>query len=92
MTLQLLIENAVKHNIVSKNKPLFIEIFSSNEGKYIHVKNNLQKKIQAVESTGMGLENIRQRASYFIDQEIECKECQNYFEVIMPLIINTERE
>lgn len=88
MTLQLLIENAVKHNIVSKNKPLEINIFSSENGKNIHVKNNLQKKIQAVESTGMGLKNIKERFGYFTDQEIECKQTNNSFEVIVPLIIN----
>jgi len=90
MTLQLLIENAVKHNIISKNKPLMIDIFSSENGRNIHVRNNLQKKIQAVESTGMGLKNITERFGYFTSQQIECKESNGSFEVIVPLIFNTE--
>lgn len=86
MTLQLLIENAVKHNIVSKNKPLEIEVFINEDQDYVHVKNNLQKKIQAVQSTGMGLTNIKERIKYFTDKEMECIESKESFEVKIPLI------
>ncbi len=86
MTLQLLIENAVKHNIVSKNKPLDIDVFVDNHGEYIHVKNNLQKKIQSVQSTGMGLKNIRDRFTYFTDKLMECHETKDSFEVKIPLL------
>ena len=91
MTLQLLVENAVKHNIVSKDNPLTIDIFSSDCGKNIHVRNNLQKKIQAVSSTGMGLANIEERFSYFTEQQIECIETKDSFEVIIPLILNIKK-
>lgn len=86
MTLQLLIENAVKHNIVSKSKPLEIEIYSDLDGAYIFVKNNLQKKIQAVNSTGMGLNNIKDRFSYMTDQKVKVNETEDTFEIAIPLI------
>jgi len=88
MTLQLLIENAVKHNIVSKSKPLKIEVFINDDEDYIHVKNNLQKKIQAVQSTGMGLKNISERIKYFTEKKMECIESKESFEVKIPLIEN----
>jgi hypothetical protein len=86
MTLQLLIENAVKHNVVSKSKPLHIDIFTSDTGDYITVKNNLQPKIQAVASTGMGLNNIKERFTYFTDKQMTCKQGEEFFEVNVPLI------
>ena len=52
-------ENAIKHNIVSSDKPLTIEVFAVN-GNLV-VSNNLQKKNQINESTGIGLDNIRNR-------------------------------
>src|SRR5258708_21815155 len=59
LSLQILMENAIKHNIVSSSKPLKIEVHADN-GKLV-VSNNLQKKNQLVESTGIGLDNIRNR-------------------------------
>ena len=59
-TLQLLIENAIKHNIVSYKKPLNIDIFSDDN--FIIVKNNLQKKKQSKQNnTRVGLKNIQKR-------------------------------
>ena len=86
MTLQLLIENAVKHNIVSKAKPLTIELFADLNGEYIYVRNNLQVKIQAVNSTGMGLRNIKERFSYLTDKEIRVDQSGGFFEIAIPLI------
>ena len=59
LSLQILMENAIKHNIVSSEKPLKIEVFAEN-GNLV-VSNNLQKKNQINESTGIGLDNIRNR-------------------------------
>src|SRR5690349_16419609 len=59
LSLQLLMENAIKHNIVSSDKPLSIHVFAQNEK--LVVTNNLQKKNQVIESTGIGLDNIRNR-------------------------------
>jgi len=86
LSLQLLIENAIKHNIVSKNKPLQIEVFFSADDKYLVVRNNIQRKIQAVESTGMGLDNIKKRIAFFTEDLLIVSSHNNYFEVRMPLI------
>jgi two-component system, LytTR family, sensor kinase len=59
-SLQLLIENCMKHNIVSSQKPLTIKIFSSSSHT-IMVENNLQSKVSQVEKSGYGLENLDQR-------------------------------
>lgn len=83
MTLQLLVENAVKHNVASRKRPLKVEIFSQNE--YLVVRNNLQRK-KEVDSTGVGLENIRSRYQYLIEQTIEIEETENYFQVKVPVI------
>lgn len=59
MVLQMLVENAIKHNVVSTEKPLNVKIFTDE--KHIVVTNNLQPKKDAAPSTGIGLANIRNR-------------------------------
>jgi len=86
LSLQLLVENAIKHNIVSKSKPLKIDICLSKDEKYLVVRNNLQRKIQPVESTGMGLENIKKRIAFFTDELLIVSSENNLFEVRLPLI------
>jgi len=86
LSLQMLVENAVKHNIVSKSKPLKIEVTYDEVGSYVWVKNNVQKKIQSVESTGMGLNNIRKRLSFFTHRPLQVLENESVFEVGLPLI------
>lgn len=83
MTLQLLVENAVKHNIASRKKPLKVEIFSKNG--HLCVRNNLQIK-KNVPSTGIGLQNIRKRYQFLIDQDIQVLKTEAVFEVNLPLI------
>ncbi len=85
-SLQLLLENAIKHNIVSIEKPLKIEV-SVHEGKLI-VSNNLQKKNQQHDSTGIGLNNIRNRYTLLTNQPIEVMETTKDFTVSIPLITN----
>lgn len=60
LTLQMLLENAIKHNVVSASKPLVVRIQSPNPD-HLLVVNNLQPKNQLVPSSHVGLENIRQR-------------------------------
>ena len=86
LSLQLLIENAVKHNIVSKKKPLHIEVYIAEDGKSIKVKNNIQKRIRSVSSTGMGLKNIRTRLSFFTQTPLSIEEDDHFFSVTIPLI------
>ncbi len=84
MTLQILIENAVKHNIISKDKPLFIKVYDDNEK--IVVENNLQPKLTAEKSTGIGLENIRKRYRLITKSAIEINMSENLFKIILPIL------
>jgi len=86
LSLQILMENAIKHNIVSAAKPLRIDVFTE-EGRLI-VSNTLQKKNQAFESTGIGLENIRNRYLLLGSKPIEVEEGPSCFTVSIPLIGN----
>lgn len=84
LTLQILIENAVKHNVISTKKPLSIEIKSDNDA--IIVRNNLQKKTGISYSSGIGLDNIRNRLSILTKKKIEVTEASDIFEVRVPLL------
>ena len=79
-------ENAIKHNIVSSEKPLRIDVFAEN-GQLV-VSNNLQKKNQLNESTGIGLDNIRNRYKLLSDRRVEVIENGSSFIVSIPLIEN----
>jgi sensor histidine kinase YesM len=78
-----LIENCIKHNIISLEKPLVIDIFSANES--LTVTNNLQRK-QGVISTGQGLNNIKGRYGFFTTRKIEISETSSQFRVEIPLL------
>jgi two-component system LytT family sensor kinase len=84
LSLQLLLENAINHNIVSADKPLKIEICTHN-GNLI-VTNNLQKKNQVIESTGIGLNNIRNRYKILTEKPVAIIETGSVFTVSIPLI------
>lgn len=86
LTLQILVENAVKHNVISKSRPLNIEVFTDAE--YITVRNNLQKKITMEPSTGFGLQSIVNRYGLLIDRAIRIEEGEDYFIVSIPIIKN----
>lgn len=83
LTLQLLVENAIKHNIVSKDNPLLLEISSDNE--YLTVKNNLQLK-ESSYSTKTGLNNLIQRYELLEGGDIIVKQNDDYFTVKVPLL------
>lgn len=86
LTLQMLIENAVKHNIVSKSKPLTVNIFINKNG-YLEVKNCLQRKRNLPKkSTHLGLENIRRRYELLNDKPILISQESDYFIVALPLL------
>lgn len=84
LSLQLLMENAIKHNIVSQDRPLKI-IVKIVDGRLV-VSNNLQKKNQIIESTGIGLTNIRNRYKLLTDKLILVTETVSDFTVSIPLI------
>ncbi len=85
LTLQLLVENAVKHNNVLKETPLVIEIAVSDEG-WLIIKNNLQKKTITVDSSKIGLNNIKEKFRLLEQPDVIIKETANEFIVMLPLI------
>ena len=85
LSLQILFENAIKHNIISSQKPLHIEVIMENDCRLV-VRNNLQKKRQAMPSTKVGLENIRSRYAFFSDEKVRITTSEQYFSVSLPLI------
>lgn len=84
MTLQLLVENALKHNIVSVSKPLQIQIRAI--GKTMEVLNNLQPKISPEPGTKTGLENISSRYAFLTDRIVSVLKTENQFIVKIPLL------
>lgn len=85
MALQILIENAVKHNIASQSKPLHIRIFA-NEAAGLIVENNLQKRNNPEPSTGVGLQNLNLRCKYLSNHHLTIQQTQTSFSVTIPLI------
>lgn len=84
-TLQMLVENCIKHNVVSTRKPLHIDIFCS--ANCITVRNNLQpKRDMDAERNGKGLQNINQRYLALLNQPISIEKNGQYFTVCLPLI------
>ncbi len=89
MALQMLIENAIKHNVVSRSQPLQVDI-SIDEDQLI-VQNNLQRKNKVEDSTGIGLKNINSRYNYYSSKEIEVKETLDQFIIKLPLLDKPEK-
>jgi len=85
LCLQMLIENAIKHNVTSKTKPLRIDIFFEN-ADYIVVENNLQPKSSKEYSSKIGLKNIASRYSYLTKQAVIIEESKEKFIVKIPLL------
>ncbi|MFC4633284.1 histidine kinase [Dokdonia ponticola] len=85
LSLQLLLENAVKHNMVTPRKKLHIEIYE--EGNRLVVKNNIQAKQVVKKSSGVGLLNIKQRYQLLTDAGVRIKNDGNTFEIGVPMLI-----
>jgi LytS/YehU family sensor histidine kinase len=84
LSLQMLVENAVKHNNFSKTQPLLIEIFVENE--YLVVKNIVRKKGTPVQSTKVGLENIRNQYELQSDKNVIIVDDEEFFTVKIPVL------
>jgi two-component system, LytTR family, sensor kinase len=91
LCLQMLFENAIKHNIVSTQHPLTIEVFVEKDARLI-VKNNLQRKKQEIPSTKVGLGNICSRYKLVSELEVEVIPTQQSFIVVLPLLKPEVRE
>ncbi|PKP43339.1 MAG: histidine kinase [Bacteroidetes bacterium HGW-Bacteroidetes-10] len=82
--LQMLVENAIKHNIISVETPLKIEVYIENN--MIAVRNNLQLRFTTIDSSGVGLSNIKGQYMFLFRKNIKIISSENYFEVQLPLI------
>lgn len=85
LTLQMLVENAIKHNVISKAKPLSIQLFQDEKG-FIIVKNNKQSKRTPVASSGIGIPNIQARYRYISQKDISIIDSNDYFTVKIPIV------
>lgn len=84
--LQLLVENAIKHNSLSKEHPLFIAITLSDG--YITVRNLKSPLLSEVASTGLGLKNIMERYALLCDKKVRIENAENFYSVSLPIIKN----
>ena len=94
LSLQMLLENAIKHNVISNQNPLIIKVVQSNGT--ITVSNTLQKRNENQESkghessaqgsTGLGLSNIRSRYKFLTDEPLIVESNHEVFSVKLPLL------
>jgi sensor histidine kinase YesM len=87
LSLQMLVENAVKHNVLSKNKPLVIDIFTTAGNKLV-VSNNLQLRTLKAPSNKIGLDNIKAKYELLSQTGFQILKDQKTFSVVLPLIWN----
>ncbi len=84
LSVQMLVENAVKHNRITSGEPLEISIYT--EGDYLVIRNNLQVRNSVGRSSGVGLENIRQQYEILSGRKVEVQEDETFFTVKLPCI------
>jgi len=84
MSLQLLLENAIKHNVISKAKPLYIHVEIKND--HLVVKNKIQAKSTQLPSIKVGLKNIEKRYTLISNQSITIQNDGKDFVVVLPLL------
>ncbi len=85
LSMQMLVENAIKHNEISADRPLTIEVLATGQN-HIIIKNNLQKKEVPEQSLGMGIENLKKRIEVFSKEPLQIFEESGAFIVRIPTI------
>ena len=90
LSLQLLLENCIKHNFATSSKPLNIRIFT--EGKFLCIENNLQVREQLKESAGIGLANIVQRYALLTNDNVFIEKTEQTFKVKIPILIEKKSQ
>lgn len=90
MSLQLLLENAIKHNVISKSKPLEVNVGLSEE--FLVVDNKIQPKSSSLPSTKLGLKNIERRYDLISDKAIRIENQDGRFVVYIPLLTTSEQK
>ncbi|MEZ4774113.1 MAG: histidine kinase [Bacteroidia bacterium] len=91
MTIQMLVENSIKHNIISGEQPLTIELYTE-EDRFFVVKNNYQKRTENVESTGVGVENLKARYAFFTDEKPSFGVENGYYYAKVPILRPSDPE
>jgi hypothetical protein len=84
LSLQLLLENAVKHNVISEQKPLHIKIYIENDA--LVIQNNYQKKAVLQDGQGVGIQNIISRYHIITDRKVSIEQNENTFTVKLPIL------
>ncbi len=84
MSLQLLLENAVKHNVISKAKPLYVHV--NVEDEHLMVQNKIQPKSTQLPTTKLGLKNIQGRYALISDKKVVIEKDNGSFTVKLPLL------
>lgn len=84
LSLQLLLENAVKHNIISERKPLNIKIYTDND--FLVIQNNYQKKSVLQDGQGVGIQNIINRYAIITDSKVTIEQNENTYTVKLPIL------
>lgn len=84
LSLQLLLENCIKHNFATSQNPLFVKIYSENG--FLLIENNLQVREQVKESAGIGLSNIVQRYALLTSENVFIEKSADFFRVKIPIL------
>jgi len=86
LSVQMLVENAIKHNEISDRNPLTINIFSTDD-QYLVIENRLHKKVGS-EGSGSGIQNIKSRYDFFTDKDLIISISKEQFRVSIPLLMD----
>jgi two-component system LytT family sensor kinase len=84
VTLQILVENAIKHNVANAGQPLAIQIIADEY--YVIVENNLQRKLRVETSNGQGLTNLKALYHFLSEKDLKIEEQEDWFRVSVPLV------
>ena len=87
LSIQILVENAIKHNVVSRDKPLTLRLSMDAQG-YITVENNVQKKNVLEKSTKIGLQNMINRYALLTSEKVEVQHTSDVFSVRIPPLLS----
>lgn len=89
VSLQMLVENAIKHNVASRKEPLLITIHFEGMDKLV-VRNDLRQRMQLAASSKIGLKNLNERCKLILNREVEIQETADEFVVKVPLKLNDQ--
>lgn len=84
LTVQLLVENALKHNVATIEEPLVVEVLA--EGGELEVVNDFRPRVEAPRSTGFGIESIRRHYAALTDRPVIVSQAEGRFRVRIPLL------